>query len=421
MDFSDERYVRLFTRDTATWVMILWQGQCTLMQLLRRVDRAGVFEFGADGPISGLAAVTRMPYEVVDFGLSKLTEHEVVMLRGRWLIVTKFLEAQEAKSSDAVRKQESRARRANVAHRESILRGEAEPAENDAASRVYIVERARDGAVRISYTNILESRLAALSQAYPEDTLRLVADFPGGRAIAGGLHHDFRDYRIDQEWFRADGALASFLARLSAEVQGARDVGVTKRDMSRNVTVMAARSLAEAHEISVTNRDPDLLTSVTQRDILPKSTCNIQSNPVTLCLAVPSRADLPSGEDPSGPSAPPEEGEVPPKSNNGPGRRAKWDLPVETYWPSVRIVESATKLGISEAGFADLVGRFREHAEEPRVQTQAAFDSRILGWVKREPERRQSRAAPPAAPKKTAFGTALDRALFDNLDDFLAD
>lgn len=64
-----------------------------------------------------------------------------------------------------------------------------------------------------------------------------------------------------------------------------------------------------------------------------------------------------------------------------------------------------------------MVGRFRDLAEAPRVQTQEAFDARILTWVKNEPARKKT-TAPPA---KTPFGSAEDRRLFKNLDDALAD
>ena len=44
MDFSNEPYVRVYTRNTTTWRRLEWQGQCVLIQMLRVVDRSGVLD-----------------------------------------------------------------------------------------------------------------------------------------------------------------------------------------------------------------------------------------------------------------------------------------------------------------------------------------------------------------------------------------
>jgi len=112
MDWSDERYVRLYTRDTATWKRLKWQGQTVLMHLLRKVDRAGVLETkGESDAAAAIEAVTDLPNEVVEPGLKKLLEQEVVALRGNMLLFPKFIEAQEAHHTDAHRMREYRARR----------------------------------------------------------------------------------------------------------------------------------------------------------------------------------------------------------------------------------------------------------------------------------------------------------------------
>ena len=44
MDFPNERYVRLYTRETTTWRLLGWEGQALLPQVLRLVDRSGVLD-----------------------------------------------------------------------------------------------------------------------------------------------------------------------------------------------------------------------------------------------------------------------------------------------------------------------------------------------------------------------------------------
>ncbi|HMI91588.1 MAG TPA: hypothetical protein VK509_09515, partial [Polyangiales bacterium] len=44
MDFSNEYYVRVYVRDTTTWKRLGWDGQAVLVQLLRKMDMAGVLD-----------------------------------------------------------------------------------------------------------------------------------------------------------------------------------------------------------------------------------------------------------------------------------------------------------------------------------------------------------------------------------------
>ena len=44
MNFEDEHYVRIYTKDTKTWLRWGWEGQTVFMHLMRRLDKAGVLE-----------------------------------------------------------------------------------------------------------------------------------------------------------------------------------------------------------------------------------------------------------------------------------------------------------------------------------------------------------------------------------------
>lgn len=71
MRWEDERYVRVYTRDTATWKTLPWQARALLPLLMRKLDRAGLMELGGEGA-SGIAAVLDLPATVVRPGLAAL-------------------------------------------------------------------------------------------------------------------------------------------------------------------------------------------------------------------------------------------------------------------------------------------------------------------------------------------------------------
>jgi hypothetical protein len=107
--WDDERYVRLYTRDTIAWKKLPWQSRALMPLLLRVVDRAGIVDldgYGADG----LAELVMMPTEIVAPGLVGLIADGSVEQRGDVLCVRNFLEAQEVPMTDAQRQREKRAR-----------------------------------------------------------------------------------------------------------------------------------------------------------------------------------------------------------------------------------------------------------------------------------------------------------------------
>lgn len=116
MNFEDERYVRIYVRDTVTWKLMGWQARCLLPLLLRKVDRAGCVDLDGAGA-EGVAALVEIPLEVAEPGFKSLLARGVVEVRGDTLIFPKYMSAQEAKQSDKVRQQESRARK-----RDAVLR-----------------------------------------------------------------------------------------------------------------------------------------------------------------------------------------------------------------------------------------------------------------------------------------------------------
>jgi hypothetical protein len=109
--WEDERYVRLYTRDTITWKMLPWEGKALLALLFRKVDRAGLIDVGDYGA-EGVAALVDLPTDVVSEGLAALIKAKTVQWAegGTVLLVPNFLTAQEAHQSDAQRKRDQRER-----------------------------------------------------------------------------------------------------------------------------------------------------------------------------------------------------------------------------------------------------------------------------------------------------------------------
>lgn len=122
MDWANERYVRLYTRDTTTWKLWPWQARMLFMMLLRTVDRSGVLDTGRTEPERAVAAHTDLPLDVVRDYLPELVDSGAVEIGDRSVVVPNYLEAQETPQSDAHRCREYRARR--LAHKRETIRDE---------------------------------------------------------------------------------------------------------------------------------------------------------------------------------------------------------------------------------------------------------------------------------------------------------
>jgi hypothetical protein len=110
LNYEDEPYVRLYTRRTATNRRLGWEGRAIMHEMLYEFDRAGVFEVGGDA-VEAIALVTMLPVKVIKVGLERLIKTGTWELRGTAVVWPRYLEAQTAKRSDAVRAAEYRARR----------------------------------------------------------------------------------------------------------------------------------------------------------------------------------------------------------------------------------------------------------------------------------------------------------------------
>ncbi len=168
VDWSNERYVRLYTRDSVTWSLLSWEAQALLCFLLRKVDRAGVMDLGGNEPARAAAAVVRMPLDVVERALPELTAAGVFEISETAMVMPNYIEAQEAKSSDKQRQSESRGRRRDRA------RAGADVTQRDTSSQP--VTRGHD------VSHDVTPSLAKPSQAEPSCTERESPAKPATRA-----------------------------------------------------------------------------------------------------------------------------------------------------------------------------------------------------------------------------------------------
>lgn len=111
MNWPDEKYVRLYTRDTVTWKRWSWEARAVFGLLLRKVDRSGVLDTGAVDKCEALALILEIPIDVATRALAQWLIAGTVVETSTGLILPSYIEAQEASQSDKVRQSESRAKR----------------------------------------------------------------------------------------------------------------------------------------------------------------------------------------------------------------------------------------------------------------------------------------------------------------------
>jgi cobalamin biosynthesis Mg chelatase CobN len=115
LDWTNERYVRVYVRDTGDLLAVGWEGRAVLWEMMRKAERNGVVDAEEDT----LAELLRMPREMVATGLGRLLTRGVVdegAIQGSPVyVIPNFMEAQESVQSDKQRQAELRARRRAMA------------------------------------------------------------------------------------------------------------------------------------------------------------------------------------------------------------------------------------------------------------------------------------------------------------------
>lgn len=254
MRWEDERYVRLYTRDTVSWLAISWEARALFVMILRKADRAGLVDLGRTG-VKGLAALVAMPHEVVERAFRELLDDGCVELRDTTVVIPNFIEAQETTKSPAARQKESRI------NRRDLIRAGLDP--NQRETVIYFVQGEDGGPIKIGMADDLAKRLVGLGTGRP-DKLVVLAAAPGTVATERRVHARFASIREKGEWFMATSELMEFVRLVNQHGSAAWeqvDTFVVPRDVSQSVT--GHTSIVTRHE----------------------------TNTVTPCLAVPSHAE----------------------------------------------------------------------------------------------------------------------------------
>lgn len=130
MNWSEERFVKSYTRDTPEWIALPWQSRVTFQEMIRKVDRSGFLKVGRAG-MRGIAASFRFPIEIVEEGIAGLLEDGTVVKTEDGYIIPNFVSAQESRSSDRYKKSESRARSRDKTSRDNAPQDKTSPARDN--------------------------------------------------------------------------------------------------------------------------------------------------------------------------------------------------------------------------------------------------------------------------------------------------
>ncbi len=263
MDWSDERYVRLYTRHTADWVSWPWQSRALFPLLLQSADRAGRVEMGRRGAAT-LAGIVLLPPEIVEAGLAGLLEDGCVIQDGPLLLIRNFLPAQEATRSPAARQRDHRA----ASRAQALERAEAHVTKRDEASQNVTKSHAESRAVTRSHELSLQLYPpvpSCASSTQESKALSAGADFAGlesGRD--SGLDSTPADARRPEQLAAAvDGYRAEALAEVKAVAEALpalvpEEAPRPKRDEPAEVVALwnarASESLPRVERLTASRR-----------------------------------------------------------------------------------------------------------------------------------------------------------------------
>jgi hypothetical protein len=223
--WEEERFIRLYTRDTPTWADLPWQARVVFYELLRKVTWSGRIAVGKAG-LRGLSRTLMLPLHVVEAGLAALVDDGAVTHRDADLVLPNFQAAQTAKVSAVQRKRLQRERSAPeiVTQRDQMSRGVTEShaacpdvtqrdfeshgvtisqseadsvTQRDAMSRHVTISRdslAPAPARALEYSSLLLPNVASPSQKEEEEKERIVISRAGGNISSDAPGADAPDF-----------------------------------------------------------------------------------------------------------------------------------------------------------------------------------------------------------------------------------
>jgi hypothetical protein len=115
LDFANERYIRIYLRDTTTWKRLGWDGTCVLMHVLRKMDLSGVLDLEDLEPWEAAVLHCGAPESAARDGMARCLALGCFVHHDRHLVAPKYRAANEAIKSDRQRALEARSRRRSEA------------------------------------------------------------------------------------------------------------------------------------------------------------------------------------------------------------------------------------------------------------------------------------------------------------------
>lgn len=171
MNWSDERYVRLYTRWTADRLAIGPEGRLVWYELLQAADRSGIVDNGGD--LDVLAELLRVPREMFEVGWRRIVARGMVVVGPTSVVIPNYIDANETPRSDAQRQREARARRRDRTRSDADASRNVTRASQNVSSVISTV--AGNGVHAISGAEIQEGNAAKKAIA-GTDTSRIVTE-----------------------------------------------------------------------------------------------------------------------------------------------------------------------------------------------------------------------------------------------------
>lgn len=290
MRWEDERYVRVYTRDTPDWVSLGWEAQALFVLLLRKCDRAGTLDLGRSGK-RGLAALLAMPLEVVERALDVLLEDGCVERHETQLVVRNFVSAQEAVASAARRAREYRERGRACAYAHDV-EDDREPASFDDSSSGPKDAAPLAAPSQVRVTDRHEpSRAVTLCCAVPS---RAEPNQDPPEVPPEGARRAARGARLREDWTPSEATIVRFREREGVDALGSLERfrnywlgktgrGAAKLDWERTFVNWVLEDIARDRAVACVNvrearppePDPDALAPRDARAHIEQLQCQL--------------------------------------------------------------------------------------------------------------------------------------------------
>lgn len=238
MDYANEKYVRIYTRDTTTIKLLGWDGRTVFWAMLRRMDRAGVIDLAGVEPWEAVVLHCDAPEDVARRGMAECLRRGCLVVDGDRLVAPSYIPANEAAQSDAQRARESRERRALLGNQATVTNRDSESQTGTPASQTgtpasqsvtprHVVSRSVTPCCAVPSVPCLADP-SVPSRAVPSGARETWATVLSKlRAIHGSDRYDPSSYREALEWIadKPPDELAAVLKHYAADEWAMKNPG----------------------------------------------------------------------------------------------------------------------------------------------------------------------------------------------------